>query len=173
MLKEEWKQVPDWEVFYEVSNFGRIRNARTKVLKAPDINNYGYARLQCYAKGIRQKLFVHKLVAVLFIGEPTDNTLVVNHKDSDKLNNFVGNLEWVTRSYNNKHNYEAGTQEKKNVRIPTKLVTMEGIELFFPTIEDLGRSIGLSGKRLAHLYKTQGGYIPEINATFFKCVSND
>lgn len=173
MLKEEWKQVPEWEDCYEVSSFGRIRNAKTKILKNPDINNYGYARLQCYSKGVRAKLFIHKLVACLFIETPLDTNLVVNHKDGDKLNNMVSNLEWVTKSYNSKHCYDIGLRVGKLEKIPTKLVTSDGTELFFESIAELGRSIGISAKRLDHLYKTQNGYIPEICATFFKCVSND
>jgi len=67
VLKEIWKNVPEWEDFYEVSNFGRARNKKTGKLKPLDVNNYGYSRLQCYNGERRKKLFIHRLVATLFV----------------------------------------------------------------------------------------------------------
>ena len=173
MLIEVWKQVPEFEDKYEVSNLGRLRNYKTKKLKPADINNYGYARLQAFNGEIRKKLFVHRLVATLFLGLPPDSSYVVNHKDGDKTNNIYTNLEWVSHAENDKHKYKMNLQERKKVFILCKLVTKDGTELFFESLSACGRSIGLSDKRLAHLLKTQNGFIPEIQATIVKCVSND
>lgn len=173
MLIEIWKPVPNFETKYEVSNFGRLRNRTTKKLKPADFNNYGYARLQAFDGVNSKKLFVHRLVAIVFIGEPTDPTFVVNHIDGDKTNNMVNNLEWVSRSDNDKHKYKLDLQEKKKIFIPCKLVTKDGTELFFESISACGRAIGLSDKRLAHLMRNLDGFIPEIQASIFKCVSND
>jgi len=173
MLQEQWLPIPNWEDFYEVSNYGRARNRKTKKLKPHDINNYGYCRVQCYNGKIRQKFFVHKLVAQLFLDGFSED-LVVNHKDGDKTNNMYSNLEWVTRSYNNnKHAFVLGLKEGKKINTPCVLVTRDGTSIFFDTIVDCGKSIGICEKRLHHLIKTQNGFIPEINATISKCVSND
>lgn len=172
MLKEIWTEIPNWEGLYEVSNFGRARNARTKKLKPHDFNNYGYARVQCYDGERRAKLFIHRLVAGLFVLGKEAN-LVVNHKDGDKTNNIYTNLEWVTRSYNNSHALSIGLKEAKRKNTPCKLKLLCGTEIFFESIVDCAKSIGLSDKRLHHLIKTQKGFIPEIDATISKCVSND
>lgn len=93
---EEWKtleRIPK----YEVSNYGKIRstkNGKTKLLKVC-VNNWGY-ELVCLSDGKkRYTSYIHRLVAEVFI--PTTNkALVVNHKDKNKKNNTVNNLEWTT-----------------------------------------------------------------------------
>ena len=171
-MEEVWKDVPGWEGYYEVSNFGRARNARTKKFKPHDINNYGYARLQCYNGKHRAKPFIHKLVALLFV-EGFVKDFVVNHKDGDKLNNVFTNLEWVSKSDNDIHAYAVLGRDRKRKDTPVKLVTSDNTVLFFNTICDCGRAIGIDEKRLHHLMKTQDGKIPEIKAHISKCVSND
>jgi len=93
---EEWKtleRIPK----YEVSNYGKIRstkNGKVKLLKVC-VNNWGY-ELVCLSDGKkRYTSYIHRLVAEVFI--PTTNkALVVNHKDKNKKNNIVNNLEWTT-----------------------------------------------------------------------------
>jgi len=93
---EEWKtleRIPK----YEVSNYGKIRstkNEKVKLLKVC-VNNWGY-ELVCLSDGKkRYTSYIHRLVAEVFI--PTTNkALVVNHKDKNKKNNIVNNLEWTT-----------------------------------------------------------------------------
>lgn len=93
---EEWKtleRIPK----YEVSNYGKIRstkNGKTKLLKVC-VNNWGY-ELVCLSDGKkRHTSYIHRLVAEVFI--PTTNkALVVNHKDKNRKNNTVNNLEWTT-----------------------------------------------------------------------------
>ncbi len=172
MLKEIWKNVPEWEDFYEVSNFGRARNKKTGKLKPLDVNNYGYSRLQCYNGERRKKLFIHRLVATLFV-EGFVEGYTVNHKDGNKSNNMAENLEWVSASRNYRHCYETGLRAGKYEKIPARLRTSDGTEIFFESLSSLAKAIGLTPKRLDHLLKTQGGYIPEINAHVSKCVSND
>ena len=93
---EEWKtleRIPK----YEVSNYGKIRSTKSgkvKLLKVC-VNNWGY-ELVCLSDGKkRYTSYIHRLVAEVFI--PTTNkALVVNHKDKNKKNNIVNNLEWTT-----------------------------------------------------------------------------
>lgn len=170
---EIWKDVPSWEGLYEVSNFGRCRSVRTGKIKPLDVNNCGYSRLQCYDGKRRQKLFVHRLVALLFVDGYKDG-LVVNHKDGDKSNNMFSNLEWVTRSDNNKHAFHIGLKDRNRKDTPCYLeMPKTNQKVFFNTVMDASKSIGLSDKRLHHLIKTQGGYIPEVDMYIRKCVSND
>ena len=104
-MREEWKNVPIEKFdFYEVSDFGRVRNGN-KIL-SPAITK-GYPAVTLCNKGYRRTIRVYKLVALAFIENP-DNLPCVNHKDGNKLNTFVGNLEWCTYGQNEKHAWKHG-----------------------------------------------------------------
>ena len=101
---EEWKDIKGYEGIYQISNKGRVKSLgnnktkKEKILRPRKINGYFSVRL-C-KKGEKPKEFnIHRLVAEHFIPNP-DNLPVVNHKDENKLNNNVENLEWCTVAYN-------------------------------------------------------------------------
>jgi len=98
---------------YKISNLGEILNKRNKVVKS---------QIQIYYKvsligdnNIRKTMFLHRLLAIHFISNPL-NLPCVNHKDGNKLNNNLSNLEWCTASENTKHGYDLGlnTFNKEN-----------------------------------------------------------
>lgn len=93
---------------YEISNYGRIRNIKkNKILKAfTDKDGYHRLELATYNKK-GKKYFVHRLVAIHFI-EDKSNEYLVNHKDSIRNHNYYKNLEWVTPEGNSKHGKEHG-----------------------------------------------------------------
>lgn len=113
---EEWKDVVGFENNYKVSNYGKVisksryvNNHGTLVLKqekvmTPSIVN-GYLQYDLYINGKRCKMYAHRLVAEAFI-QNSDNLPEVNHKDGNKKNNFVENLEWCSKAYNQQHAYE-------------------------------------------------------------------
>lgn len=103
---EEWKDIPSYPGMYEVSNLGRVRR-NGKILK-PIKDRYGYLLVNLYKNGIVRKFLVHRLVALAFLPNP-QNLPQVNHKDENKTNNCLDNLEWCDSKYNN--NY--GTRLKK------------------------------------------------------------
>ena len=111
---EEWKNVIGYEGLYEVSNKGNVRNIRRNTLLKLSKNNYGYIKVFLYKNGIRTCLSVHRLVAQAFIPNP-DNLPQVNHKDEDKTNNSVDNLEWCNQKYN--VNYGHRTENAINTRV--------------------------------------------------------
>lgn len=108
--KEMWKTaIYNGETYdrFEISNTGKLRNAKTKHIYKLTINKKGYYCV-CVSLGSRKnkKLFrIHKLVAEAFIDNP-ENKPFVNHIDGDKLNNCIDNLEWVTASENTIHAYK-------------------------------------------------------------------
>lgn len=171
MNNEIWKDIPEWEGLYKISNYGRCYSVKKNKIKALDKNNYGYLRIQCYSETKRAKLFVHQLVAKLFV-PGYKKGLVVNHKDGIKQNNVYTNLEWVTKSQNCKHAFKQNLKEAKHRNQPC-YIEKAGTRIYFETIVNAGKSIGVDEKRLHHLIKTQKGYIPEIDAFIVKCVSND
>lgn len=98
-MMEEWKEIPGYEGLYEVSNKGNVRNVRRNTLLRLQKTKYGYIQVYLYKNGIRTGLRVHRLVAQAFLLN-TDNLPEVNHRDEDKTNNRVDNLEFCDRKYN-------------------------------------------------------------------------
>lgn len=106
---EIWKDIPGYEGLYQASTVGLIRSIdridsngrfhKGHIFK-PSINNWGYQLLCLSKNGVHKTEYVHQLIARTFIPNPL-NLPEVNHRDEDKLNNLLYNLEWVT-PYENK-----------------------------------------------------------------------
>lgn len=97
---EIWKDVKGYECLYQVSNFGNIK--RDNKILNPGKNQDGYSMV-CLCKDGNQKIkLVHRLVAQAFIPNP-NNYPQVNHKDENKSNNTVDNLEWCSIQYNQEY----------------------------------------------------------------------
>lgn len=107
---EEWRPIEGYEGLYEVSSYGRVRSLdryvkgkgyrlhKGKVL-IPVKSKLGYLQLNLYYNGKRHQSKIHRLVAQAFLPNP-DNLPMINHKDEDKTNNNVDNLEWCSAKYN-------------------------------------------------------------------------
>lgn len=106
-MEEIWKKIEGYEDLYKVSSFGRIYGVKRKRLMKCQENHNGYLRVTLCKDGKIKPFFVHRLVAQAFIPNP-DNLPQVNHKDENKLNNSVENLEWCTQIYNS--NYGTGVE---------------------------------------------------------------
>lgn len=118
---EIWKKVIGFENLYEVSSEGRVRstykNGKTKILKQEKTYN-GYLRVWLCKKGQKKrKYFVHRVVASAFIPNPSHYPQV-NHKDYDKTNNKVENLEWLTQKANSLYSAENARKSALNSRTP-------------------------------------------------------
>lgn len=96
---EDWRDIPGYEGEYQVSNKGLVKSLKTNRLLKLSISNSGYARCALSKKGVVKVYLVHRIVAQVFIPNP-NNLPQVNHRDENKLNNSVNNLEWCTASYN-------------------------------------------------------------------------
>lgn len=113
MATEVWKDIKEYEGLYQVSNFGRLksltkRGGKTpRILKQQDRNGYKRVPLTDNS-GVRKYKSVHLLVLTTFKGKKID--CECNHKDGDKSNNNIENLEWLTRSQNQKHAFDNGLQ---------------------------------------------------------------
>jgi hypothetical protein len=124
-MKEVWKDIVGFEGFYQVSNLGRVKSLEKKVpygyglrtiperILKNNINQCGYCYVVLYKDTCKRKHKVHRLVAEAFIENP-NNKKCVNHKDGNKQNNCVDNLEWVTHSENMQHASDSGLWESWN-----------------------------------------------------------
>lgn len=106
-MEEIWRDIPGYEGMYQVSSRGNVRSlnwgnrgyTRNLYLKK---HNRGYRHVELRKDGKVKSFTVHRLVATVFIPNP-NNYSTVNHKDEDKTNNSVDNLEWCSMSQNMKH----------------------------------------------------------------------
>ena len=116
-MLEVWKDIPNYEGLYQISNLGNVkslcfgaRNIRkSNIVKLlhQSPNNLGYHKVQLYKDGKSKMFYVHRLVALSFIPNP-DNKPQINHKDGNKDNNTVDNLEWATSKENLNHAITSG-----------------------------------------------------------------
>ena len=103
---EIWKDVPEFEGLYLCSNYGRvvvtknhIKKVRKMKLMILRVNNNGYNFLHFYKDNKRKHMYIHRLVATLFIPNP-NNYPDIDHIDCNPLNNRVDNLRWCTPKMN-------------------------------------------------------------------------
>ena len=108
----EWKSIIGYENEYLVSNNGDVFSFMSKKYLKPSINEKGYMRVCLQKRVMKSWKRVNRLVAEAFIPNP-DNLPMVNHKDEDKTNNFLENLEWCTAQYNNTYGNKAKRQANK------------------------------------------------------------
>lgn len=108
-ILEKWVPIKGFEQ-YKISTFGRVvssKNFLEPLILKPSIDN-GYPRVKLIGlNGRKRRETIHRLVAETFLPNP-EGKKQVNHKDGNKLNNCVNNLEWVTSSENLKHAHRTG-----------------------------------------------------------------
>lgn len=107
-----WNYFPGYDSLYALSNEGDVRraykNGKVKTI-SPFLNNSGYPSVSLYKNRKRKSFCIHRALAILFIPNP-ENLLEVNHKDGDKTNYSLNNLEWISHSGNIQHSYDNGLQ---------------------------------------------------------------
>ena len=126
----EWKDIPGYEGLYQASTDGRIKSLarfnpnsgrvgmfyKQKELK-PSLDRYGYLQVRLCKNGKYKTFKVHRLIALTYI--PNLYKLpCINHKDEDKQNNHINNLEWCSIKYNNNYNnrqIKISTKRKKKI----------------------------------------------------------
>lgn len=163
MSIEIWKDIKGYEGLYQVSNFGNVRRYKTGKQKMV-YKQHGYYNITLFKNGEDKHFRVSRLVAIAFLHNP-DNLPEVNHKDENKLNNNVENLEFCTRKYN--VNYGTGVQRRAKARsIPVVQKTKEkNIIKKYHSLVQASKETGIchsciwkcvNGKR-----KSAGGYLWE------------
>lgn len=150
-----WKQIQNLD--YEINPEGTVRKISTNYVRKTNKKKDGYIHIGL-TKDKKQKYFLlHRLLAITFIPNP-DNKLYVNHKDSDRQNNSLSNLEWVTSAENVKHGYESGYASNKGSKNGFSILKEEQVlEIRKRRAEEK-----LSYQKLAELYNVSYGCIAGI-----------
>ena len=112
---EIWKEIKGYEGLYEVSNQGNIRSLKTGKLRKPK-NNFGYLRINLCKNNVVKFHMVHRLVAETFIENNDQNLTQVNHKNENKQDNRVENLEWCDAKYNNNYGTKIIRQVESQIK---------------------------------------------------------
>jgi len=121
IMNEVWKDITNYNG-YQVSNLGRVRTYnkttytkkhgvrhwKNRILKERIDKKNRMLSVNLYKNGKGKSFLIHRLVAQEFLGFPENKSMTVNHKDGDRLNNKLENLEWLSLKDNIKHGFENG-----------------------------------------------------------------
>ena len=179
---EEWREIDYKKIFseniltdkkYYVSNLGRFKNIYEQIMDNYKVNENGYIKVYIYKKTIA----LHRLVAYTFLENP-ENKEQVNHKDGNKLNNKVENLEWCSNAENQKHKFEMGlgnnfTRKVKQYDLNWNLI--KEYNSISSAAKEMNISKGTIQSVLLKNRKTAAGYIwkysDDVNIDFSEKIS--
>lgn len=159
-MTEQWRDVPGYDGLYQVSDRGRVYRVDRGHHMAGMCNHDGYRIVTLCKDGKQCKVFVHRLVAAVFVPNP-DNKPEVNHKDGNKANNMASNLEWCTRLENVRHACATGLRSKEQYRaralaasMKTRRKVRRSDGAIFDSVTEAAQSIG---KTCAAVYNVMRG----------------
>jgi hypothetical protein len=170
--KEVWNDIKGYKGYYKISNFGNIKsldreldNKRGKFIKKgklmrPILSLGGYLKINLYIRGKMKTKLIHRLVAINFIRNKS-NKKEVNHKDGNKRNNHIDNLEWVTAKENTTHAVKIGLfNNTKAVKMFSKSGVLLGV---YDSLIEAEKITGVRRNGISEVLngrqKTSGGYL--------------
>lgn len=164
-MEETWKNVVGYEGVYSISNLGRVRRDKSgsglckagRTLK-PILHKSGYLIVNLYRNGICKTHLIANLMAYTFIGTRSKG-MQINHKDTNKLNNYLSNLEYVTPKENTAHAFKNGLRHpfpgEKNGQ--SKLTEKDVLK-----IRELFAKGNITQRKLAEMFNFRQGSISTI-----------
>ena len=161
-VDEIWKDIKGYEGLYQVSNFGRVKSLERyrenhsklqkveEKIKATRKDSQGYLLIDLYKDNKQKTVRVHRLVAEAFIPNE-DGKQTVNHRDGNKENNKVSNLEWATFKEQNHHFYKKNLKSPKNIekavkamnRATSKKTRCINTGVVYESASEAGRKLGI------------------------------
>lgn len=162
LQQEIWKDIPNYEGLYKISNLGDIMSIRRKRLIKSDKRKDGYIQVHLTKNKKMKNFLLHRLVAITFIENP-NNYEFINHIDGNKENNSLNNLEWCDRSYNILHAYNNELiKKRKKVEQYDKNNNLLNI---YTSIMEASKKTNIDRAHISACckgkkkYKSAGGYI--------------
>lgn len=166
---EVWKDIPGYEGLYQASSYGRVRGLkrcvggrmqRAMILKQ-STHRDGYLKIGLYKDHRRKDFQTHRIIALTFIPNPKGFPQI-NHKDENKSNNHIDNLEWCTGSYNCKY----GHRNDKAIAMCSVRVAqldLNGNRIAeYPSMKEAKRITGVSNSHICNVChghrRMAGGY---------------
>lgn len=136
---EIWKDIKGYENRYQVSNLGRIKSLpkngrKEELILKPQPLKTGYLSIDLCKDSKTKKLSIHRIVAKTFI-ENTFNKEEVNHINGLKTDNRVENLEWNTKSENQKHSIRIGLRSAKGIKNSQVKLKEEEVLIIYNSLE--------------------------------------
>lgn len=155
---ENWKPIKDFED-YLASDLGNVYSTKSNKQMHLTKTKNGYMHINLSKGNKKHGFYVHRLVANAFIPNP-ENLPQVNHKDEDKSNNGISNLEWCTNRYN--QNYGTSNKRRseklKSRQTGNKILCLE-TGVAFPSIKEAGKVMGLCASEISRMvFKTRNVY---------------
>jgi len=115
-----FKDILGYEGLYQISNTGEVKSLYTNIIMKQKKNNRGYHQVKLFKDGKSKDYLVHRLVAEAFLENLNEDYNQVNHKDGNKSNNNVTNLEWCNQSQNIRHAFDNGLMKPRYGIIPSE-----------------------------------------------------
>lgn len=163
-MEEVWKDIKEYEGLYQVSNTGEIKSLINNLIKKHKNDKDGYCLITLHCNGERKGYSIHRLVANAFI-ENLNNKPQLNHKDGNKRNNNVSNLEWCTAKENTHHAIKTGLMKNILSQPPRKVIQLgkDGNMISsYTSIKEAENKLGLSCGNICKvckgINKTAGGF---------------
>jgi hypothetical protein len=161
MQKEVWKDVPDYDGLYQVSNLGRVKSLKfsKEKIKTQTLNSHGYYIVGFTKNSIDKTYYVHKLVAMAFLNHvPNKYTLVVDHINNIKTDNKLENLQIITQREN-------ASKDKKNKTSKYTGVSWDSTNnKWYSIIRINGKSVNLGRYKIEYdAYLVYKNKLKEIN----------
>ena len=159
---EIWRDVVGYEGLYKVSNLGNVKKCLSgRILKSSN-DKYGYKQIHLCKNGVQKTYKVHRLVAQAFLPNP-NNLPQVNHKDENKLNNNVSNLEFCTNYYNRHYGTCIERMAKAHKKPILQYNKNENLLNEYPSIIDASKNTGINAGDICSVCKGKkkyaGGYV--------------
>ena len=126
-MNPTFKHIRDYENLYSISENAEVFSIQRNIIKKDWKHRDGYRLISLTKNKIKTYFYVHRLVADAFLPK-IEGKDFVNHKDGNKANNNVSNLEWVTKSENCKHSFEIGLQSNKGESHPMAQLNEEKVK---------------------------------------------
>ena len=176
--QEEWRDIKKYKGLYQVSNLGNVRSLDKVIIQKnkfgkiqkhiykgkqlkKQLQKGGYEYVNLYKNNKMTKELVHRLVAITFL-ENKNGNYYINHKDNNKTNNAIDNLEWCTQSYNIKYAYDCGNKIAPHMKKIHKLDMDGKILNTFESIQQAERKTSIKSSNISkccrNLRNKAGGF---------------